>query len=172
MAEVVVGEAVLPAEVEGYAVGAEHDAGDGAVAGRPAGLRRGDDRTGSEGGGAPAGGGVGEVVEVDARSDVWLDRPHRQQVAGGEVVVARLHEGVAEALGAGALIAGWAVDLGGGLERNGELLATDGVGNAADRQAAVGVPRQGQRPLFGGSGSGPSGSGPSGSGPSGSRSSR
>src|SRR3954465_9377195 len=77
----------VAAQVEDRAVGAEEDAGDGGVAGGPAGAGGGDQRAAAEGGGAGPDGWIEEVFGVDADDHVRLDRAQERRAAGGQGVV-------------------------------------------------------------------------------------
>src|SRR3954447_1618190 len=112
---------LLAAEVQDGAVGTEDDAGDAAVAGQPAGAGGGDGGPGGGGGGAVPGGGVDQVVEVDAHDHVRLDLAQLRQLPGGQGVVAQLDQGVGVLLAAGALIAGAAAGLQVGFQRGRQL---------------------------------------------------
>ena len=147
------------AEVQRLPVGADDHPADVAVAGQPAGPGGGD--PGTEPGGAAPGPVAGSTrsVERDRDDDVRLDGAQDRQAAGGEGVVAQLHEGVAELLGAGAGVPGGPVGLRDRLQRGLHLLPADGVELEPAGHAAVGVLWRcvSDRPSVG-SGSGPSGS--------------
>ena len=139
-------------------VGAQHDAGDAGVAGQPAGAGGGDGGPGAEAGGGAAGRWVHEVGQVDGDDHVWLDGAQHRQRAGGQRVVAQLHQGIGLLLGAGAGVCGRPGGLQDRLDGGFELLRADLIELAAEGQRPVGMLGEDQRPAFGGVGFGPVGS--------------
>ncbi|MBB3085341.1 hypothetical protein FHR93_003568 [Geodermatophilus sabuli] len=147
----------VPAEVQRHAVGGHHDPGDARVAGHPAGAGGGDPRPEAQLRRARPGCGVGQVVEVDADDHVRLHRPQDRQGAGGQGVVAQLHQGIAQLLGAGPGVAGAAAGLHQRLQRRLQPLPAHRVELQPAADAAVGVRRDRQRAALGGVRLGPVG---------------
>ncbi|HVI35700.1 MAG TPA: hypothetical protein VM684_05690, partial [Gaiellales bacterium] len=120
-----------PPVVQRQPVGAEHDPGQGAVAGRPAGPGRGED--GAEAGGRRprTGRGVDQVGRRDHHQHLRFHGAQPGQAARGQGVVGQLHQRVTELLGAAAAVPGRPVGLHEGLQGGLQLLPTDGVEFAA-----------------------------------------
>jgi hypothetical protein len=140
------------AVVEQLPVGAHHDAADVAVAGQPTGPGGGDGGPEAHLAGGGAGGGIGQVVDVDHHQHVRSDGAQDRQAAGGERHVGPLHQPVTELLGAVACVTGGPVGLHEGLQYGLDLLPTDRVEVEPAAEAAVGMLGQGQRPTLGGIG--------------------
>jgi hypothetical protein len=104
----------------------------------------GDDGSEAHAGGTGAGGRICEVVDIDHRDDVRLDRPQNRQLSRGEGDVGGLDEGVAELLGTGAQIPLRSVGLDEGLEHRLDLLPADRIELPAERQPPVQQLRQRQ----------------------------
>ena len=82
---------------------------------------------------------VDEVLDPDQYTDVRLDRAQHRQLPAGQVQIGQLDQRVAEALGAGAGVAGAAACRGDGLQGGGDLLAADRIQGEAAGEGAVGV---------------------------------
>jgi hypothetical protein len=142
------------AEVEGLAGGAEHDAGDRAVAGDQPGAGGGDGRAQPGADLAGAGTGVDQVLDAHGDDHVRLDGAQHRQPARGEGVVGELDQGVGVLLRPAALVVGAPAGLHDRLDRGDQLLPADGVELEAAADRAVGVPRPRQGPALGGVGFG------------------
>ncbi len=143
------------AEVEGLSLGAEDDAGELGVAGRPAGPGGGQDPAEAELPAGRSGGGVEQVLQVHLDRDVRLDGAQQRQGAAAEMEVGELHQGVGLLLGVRALVAGGPVGLPERLQRSLHLLPADRVEVEPAGEAAVGVLGEAEEPLLGGVGLGP-----------------
>jgi hypothetical protein len=145
---------LVAADVEGEPVGVEQHPGDRGVAGQPARPGRGQGAVEAGAGRARVDRGIEEVGQRDGHDQVRLHRPQRGQPPGGQGQVGQLDEGVAAPLGGGALVAGAAGRGGDGLDRGGDLLATDLVELEGAVPGSREEARHRERPALGGVGLG------------------
>jgi hypothetical protein len=132
-------QAEAAAVVQWHPVRAHDDAGDLPVAGQPPRPCGRDGRAEAHVGGAAAGGRVGQVLDADRDEDLRLVPTQGRQGAGGEGVVAQLHQRIGQLLGPGPLVPGAPA----GLHR----VQVEPAGDAA-----VGVPADGEPAALGGVG--------------------